>query len=74
MQVGLFLGELVRERFKTNLIAVAVDRENSGREVSRYLRSIKCGCGKSLLLLVRLFETSFVVRVLLSTHSEVKPS
>ena len=49
MHVGWFLGRLVREHCKTNGIAVAVGRENSGREVSRYLRSVQCGCGKLLL-------------------------
>ena len=66
MQVGRFVGGLVRERYKTNGIAVAVDRENSGREVSRDMRLEKCGCGKSLLLPVRFFETSVLFQYFLA--------
>ena len=59
--------------FEASGMAADIDRENSARAGGRYLRSVKCGCGKSLLLRVQLFETSFVEGVLHCTHSEVKP-
>ena len=52
---------LVRKRCKTKGIAVAVDRENSGREVSRYLRLVKGVGEKSLFLGIQLFETSVLL-------------
>ena len=60
------------ERCKTNVTAVAVDRKNSGREVSRYWRLEKCGSGiKITLVTCSIVEIQCFVGAPLSTYSEV---